>query len=370
MSTSSVESDALNSLMASYEPYQTEDTSSSSELDSDDFIELLVAEIENQNPLDPTDTSGMADSLSSYTQVSELEELNDKMDDLIDSTTASGSEDDALDYVGMQVTGEVNTMTVEDGTVTSGFYDLSESAEVVIVIQDENGNVVNTLDEGQVDAGSYLIAWDGTDDSGDAVADGSYTYAVMANTGSGFEQVTSTVTGSVDAVVYQNGEPYLQVGSILMDPDSVTTVTDTADSASDGSTSILEYLGTTVTSNYPIVQVSEGQVSGEDLSFYLESAQDVTVTVYDSTNEAVATIEIAAEDTQAGDNTVYWDALEDTGYQADDGLYYYTVTTDSGSAATPVEGEVTGIQVVNGAQYLELGETGRLLSLSTVTSVQ
>lgn len=370
MSSSSVESAALSALQASYTAYETEDTTDSTTLGKEDFLTLLVAQLENQNPLDPTDTSSFTDQLAQYTQVEQLINLNDTMDEMLENTAEAESTTNATDYIGKQVTGEADTMTVEDGSVTSGFYTLSEAAEVVVVVSDADGNVVTTLSQGQQEAGSFLITWDGTDDDGDAVDDGTYTYAVMADAGSGYEEISSTITGTVDAVAYKNGTAYLVVGGVLLDPSSLTSVTESAGSDSD-TTSLLEYLGKTVSSNYPLIQVDDGQVSGEDLGYYLETSDAVTITIYNASDEAVATIEVAAEDTVAGDNEVSWDALADTGYQVSDGLYYYTVTTSSGSSATtPVSGEVTGIQYINGVQYLALEESGRLVSLSTITSVQ
>ena len=373
MSDSSVESAALSALQSSYTAYETEDTTDTTTLGKDDFLTLLCAQLENQNPLDPTDTSSFTDQLAQYTQVEELMNVNENLEAMIESSTESDeSTSNAMNYIGMQVTGEANTMTIEDGSVTSGFYTLSEAAEVVIVVSDADGELVTTLSEGQQAAGSFLITWDGTDSAGDAVDEGTYTYAVMANPGSGYEEVSSTITGTVDAVAYQNGTPYLVVGGVLLDPSSLTSMTEAAATASDNTaTSILEYLGTTVSSNYPIVQVDDGVVAGDDLGYYLETASDVTVTVYNASDESVATIDVASEDTVAGDNEVSWDALADTGYQVSDGLYYYTVEISIGtSATTPISGEVTGIQYENGVQYLALGESGRMVSLSTVTSIE
>lgn len=370
MSASSVESSSLDSIRSSYVSSETE-TSSSDELGTDDFLTLLVAQIENQNPMDPADTSEFTSQLAEYSQLEQLISLNDKYDYYLEMEEDAASQTSGLDYVGTQVTGSVETMTIDDGSVTTGFYELSEPAEVVITILDSDGYTVKTLEEGQQEAGAYLISWDGTDDDGNELDDGVYSYAVWANTGAGYEEVSSLLTGTVDSVAYQNGKEYLVVSGVLLDPDSLTSVSDTsATSDTDSDGSVLNYLGTSVSSYYPIVQVDDGQVTGDDLGFYLESAQDVTVTVYDAANEAVATIEISAEDTAAGDNSVYWDALSDEGYQASDGLYYYTVETGDGAATTPVSGEVTGILTVNETQYLQIGDTGRLVSLSTITSVE
>jgi len=369
MSSSSVENAALNSLRANYTPYKKEDKSGGNKLGSEAFLTLLVAQLENQNPMDPADTDQFTDQLSQFSQLEQLINLNDKIDAMFDQATGLKGNNNILSYVGMQVTGTANAMTIEDGSVSSGFYNLTKEADVTIVIKDDKGNVVKTLNQGQQSPGSFLIAWDGTDKNGEALDEGTYTYTVLADAGHGYKQVPSTLTGTVDAVVYQNGVPYLMVGGMLLDPSSVTAATRPPE-ATDTPISIMEYLGKTVSSNYPIVRVDQGQVTGEDLSFKLDVASDVTVTIYNAADKAVATINVPAKDTVAGDNQVNWDGMAGK-FPADDGLYYYTVTTADGTAATtPVTGEVTRIVNIKGGQYLELGESGRLVSLSSIISIQ
>ncbi len=262
-------------------------------------------------------------------------------------------------------------MTIDDGSVTSGFYEVDEPAEVIVYVYDEDGSQVATLSQGEVEAGSYLISWDGTDDEGNSLDDGEYSYVVMANYGDGYDEVESYLTGTVDAVSYQDGKGYLVVSGVLVDPEDVTTVTSaSSSSSSDESTSILEYLGMTVSSNYPIIQVEDSEVQGDALTYYLETTSDVTITIYNASDEEVATIEVDADDTTTGTNEVTWNGLSSTGYSASDGLYYYTVTTDSGSATTPISGEVTAVSYVDGTQYLVIGDTGRLISVSTITIVE
>ncbi|MCG8552933.1 MAG: flagellar hook capping protein [Desulfobacterales bacterium] len=259
---------------------------------------------------------------------------------------------------------------IDDGTVTPGFYEVDKPAEVMVYVYDANGAKVATLSEGQVDPGSYLLSWNGTDDKGNNLDDGEYSYVVVADYGDGYEEVESYLSGTVDAVSYQNGKGYLVVSGVLVDPDNVTTVSSSSSSSSNDSTSILEYLGTTVSSNYPIVYKKDGEVQGEALSFNLTAASDVTVTIYNADDEKVSTIEISAEDTAAGENSVTWDGLTSDGYPSSDGLYYYKVTADTGTASTAISGEVSAIVSVNGTQYLEIGDTGRLVSVSSITSVK
>nr|WP_320193721.1 FlgD immunoglobulin-like domain containing protein [uncultured Desulfobacter sp.] len=372
------DSSILSSLVNSYEAYDAETNSTKSGSSSDtsmgteDFLTLLVAQLENQNPLDPADTEQFTDQLAQFSQVEQLINANEKLDEMVADVEDSGSDIDINSFVGLTVTATVTSMTIDDGSVTAGFYEVDEPAEVIVYVYDTDGTKVATLSQGEVEAGSYLVSWDGTDDEGNSLDDGEYSYVVMANTGDGYTEVESYLSGTVDAVSYQNGKGYLVVSGVLVDPENVTTVTPSSSSSSSAgtSTSVLEYLGTTVSSSYPIVQVENKEVQGDALNFSLTTASDVTVTIYNSDDEEVDTIEIAADDTTTGENEVTWDGLTSNGYMSGDGLYYYTVTAETGTASIDISGEVSAITSVDGTQYLEIGDTGRLVSVSSITSIE
>ena len=368
------DSSIVSSLVNGYEPYDaattsTGDSATDNSLGNEEFLTLLVAQLENQNPLDPADTEQFTDQLAQFSQVEQLINVNEKLDEMTENAEDSNNID-ANSFVGKTVSATVTSMTIDDGSVTPGFYEVDKLAEVMVYVYDANGTKVATLSEGEVDAGSYLVSWDGTDDGGNSLDDGEYSYVVMADYGDGYEEVESYLSGTVDAVSYQNGKGYLVVSGVLVDPANVTTVTSPSSSSSNESTSILEYLGTTVSSNYPIIYKKDGEVQGDELSFSLTAVSDVTVTIYNADDEEVSTIEISAEDTTTGENSVTWDGLTGDGYQSSDGLYYYKVTANTGSASTAISGEVSAIVSVDGTQYLEIGDTGRLVSVSSITSVK
>jgi len=365
----------LSSLIKKYgshdaEKPQKKDAGLSKSLGTDEFLTLLVAQLENQNPLDPADTEKFTDQLAQFTQVEQLINVNEKLNEVATNIEKSKNHIDANSFVGMTVKATVTAMTIDDGDVTAGFYKVEKPAEVMVYVYDSDGKKVATLPQGEAKAGSHLISWKGTDDKGKKLDDGEYSYVVMANYGDGYKEVESYLSGKVDAVSYQNGKEYLVVSGVLVDPDNVTMVSSSSSHSPNESTSILEYLGATVSSNYPIVYKKDGKVQGDALSFNLTAASDVTVTIYNAADEKVDTIKVAAKDTAAGKNSVAWDGLTSNGYASSDGLYYYTVKADNGVASTAVSGEVSAITSVGGKQYLEIGDTGRLVSVSSITSIK
>jgi len=369
MSVTSTGSSSLDLISSSYQSSEQTKTDKNEALGQDAFLTMLVAQLQNQDPLNPMEGTDFSAQLAQFSQLEQLINLNDSMESLAGSFGKT-SDGDAMGYIGKQVTGNVDIMNIDQGIVSGGFYNLAQPGDVMVTITDADGKTVKTLYEGQQNSGSHIISWDGTDNSGSAIEDGSYKYSVMANTGYGYVDVPSTVTGAVEGIAYNEGKPYLVVQGVLLDPASLTSVVEPEETlGSDSVESTLSYLGRDITSSAPIVLVEDGVVSGEALTFNLAAPKDVTVNIYDAFDELVRTIPLSADDTAGGENQVQWDGLADNGYQVSDGLYYYTAKTDSGFADIPLSDEVSGIKYMNGTQYLVLNETGRLVSIASITGV-
>ncbi len=369
MSVTSMGNSSLDNITSSYQSNQAGKTEKEDALGRDTFLTMLVAQLQNQDPLNPMDGTDFSAQLAQFSQLEQLINLNDSMGTLATSFSEN-SEGDVVGYLGKQVTGKVDNMNVSEGTVSGGFYNLTSPSDVMITITDSSGKTVKTLYEGQQGSGSRLISWDGTNNAGEAVEDGAYKYSVMANSGYGFAEVPSTVTGKVESVTYNNGNPYLVVQGVLVDPKSLTAVIDLEDNNGSGSPeSPLDYLGKTISSDAPIVLMEDGAVLGSELSFNLDTQQDAIIKIYDANDQLVKSISISADDTVGGENKVEWDGIGDSGYKASDGLYYYTVGTGSGFAQTPVSEVVSGIKYVNNNQYLVLNDSGRLVALSNITGI-
>ena len=371
MAISSNDTAILENLSSSYVPYGKEKTEKEDALGQEAFLTMLVAQLENQDPLNPMEGTDFSAQLAQFSQLEQLIYLNKSMDTLAASFSET-SGGNAVDYIGRQVSGNVDVIELDQGFASGGVYNLSEPSDVIITITNAQGKTIKTIAQGQQEAGTHSISWDGTDSQGKQVADGSYKYAVAANSGYGFTNIPAEVSGVVEAVAYKNGKPYLLVQGALLSPDSVTAVAGNGSDTGGNNTatgSILGYLGQTVTSDAPVIQVENNAVSGAGLGFVLETQEPATVNIMDGYGQIVRTISIEAEDARAGDNIVQWDGLSDAGDPVPDGLYYYGVDTASQAASATISGEVSGIRNINNIQYLVLENTGRLVSPSAVTGI-
>ncbi|QGY39556.1 flagellar hook assembly protein FlgD [Pseudodesulfovibrio cashew] len=170
-------------------------------LTSEDFLTLLVTELEYQDPTEPMDNTEMVNQLTQYSQLDELTSLNDKMDTLTDALTAMSSVS-GLGYIGKEVEAEGYTVVKDGDDVSDLYFELEDdAAELTINIYDSSGSIVNTLTYSDVESGTSTFTWDGTDYDGEECDDGTYTLVFSATDSDGEDlDVSTTTTGTVTGV--------------------------------------------------------------------------------------------------------------------------------------------------------------------------
>lgn len=186
---------ATSTMPATASTSSTSSTSSSSanqlsDLGSQqDFLQLLVAQMNNQDPLNPMDSSQITSQLAQISTVSGIQNLSTQLSQLLTSISSNQSIQDAS-LVGQNVLVPGNNLNYA-GTPVGGTISLAGAASsVTVTVQDSTGAVVKTIPLGAEAAGNVPFTWDGTNNSGATVAQGGYTFSVSATQG------TSAVTAS------------------------------------------------------------------------------------------------------------------------------------------------------------------------------
>jgi flagellar basal-body rod modification protein FlgD len=202
----------------------TTTSTTSNALGQEDFLEILTAQLQNQDPTDPVDTTEFTSQLTQYSSLEQLMNVNTGLDTLIsDFQSMSGVEMAGL--VGMEVTIDGNTIEV-DGSTYDISYDLSTSAvEGQVQIYDSSGDLVDTLDFGRQDAGANTLVWDCSGQSS-----GSYTFEVSAVASDGSDvTVTTQAAGIVTEVSFKDGSSYLKVNGQDVSVDDLISIAQAAD---------------------------------------------------------------------------------------------------------------------------------------------
>jgi len=177
------------------------DSDDSTSLSSDDFITILCAQLEYQDPTDPVDTTAMVDQMTQYAQLAQLTDLNEKMDTMTDSMEEI-SATYGLDYLGKSVEAEGSSMVKDDDDISDLYLTLDDdAAEVTVNIYNSTGTLVDTETFSDVEEGTVSFSWDGTDSDGEECDDGTFYVTVEALDSDGDDvDCTTTTSGTVSGV--------------------------------------------------------------------------------------------------------------------------------------------------------------------------
>jgi len=141
----------------------------------DRFLKLLVAQMKNQDPLNPLDNAQVTSQMAQLSTVTGIEKLN--------ATLAAFTKSQSFDAVGMighYVVVPGSALALSGGVGTAGVELPADADSVKVSIYDEDKKLVRQLDLGAQEAGPLMFAWDGRNDAGTALADGVFSFAVTA----------------------------------------------------------------------------------------------------------------------------------------------------------------------------------------------
>jgi flagellar basal-body rod modification protein FlgD len=189
-------------------------TAAGQELNSNfsEFLQLLTTQLQNQDPLNPMDSSQFTQQLVEYSQVEQQIGTNSKLDSL---TTLSQNQtlSLALGYVGKNITYASSDLNFDGTTPVNISVNLPSAAKTATAnIYDSNNNLVDTVTLNPAE-GTNTFTWNGATTDGPTAPSGDYSLQISAldSTGAAIT-ATTAVTGSVSGVESQDSIPYLLVG--------------------------------------------------------------------------------------------------------------------------------------------------------------
>jgi flagellar basal-body rod modification protein FlgD len=194
-------------------------------LGKDQFMTLLVTQLQNQDPLNPMDSTGFTSQLAQFSSLEQLQNVNSNLSHL-SVTQASLNNAQAVSFIGKTVISSGSEFSVRNGIADSICFSLKNDAVAVkIGIYDAAGNFVGTVEKSQMVAGEQTVNWDGLDKDGNKVSDGKYSFEVLAvDTGNETVGVNTYSSGEVTGVNYKNGSVYLLANQIEIPLSSVISV--------------------------------------------------------------------------------------------------------------------------------------------------
>lgn len=154
-------------------------------LTEDNFFQLLTAQLENQDPLNPMSSSDFAAELAQFSTASGVQNMQTSLTNLgTQLTTAGGVQ--AANLVGQNVAIAGNALVLGATGTTNGAFNLpSAASDVVVTVADASGKSVDTINLGAMGAGTQSFTWTGQDSSGTAMTPGTYQFTVSAVSSAG-----------------------------------------------------------------------------------------------------------------------------------------------------------------------------------------
>ncbi len=194
--------------------------SGNSELGKNEFMELMLAQLKNQNPLEPQDNGEFISQLAQFSSLEEMQKLSGTVDDVVGQFRSTQALQ-ASAMVGKTVLAPSSVGILGSEDEIRGTIEVPASTGGLrLSVQNQSGELVRQIDLGSSPAGVKSFSWDGQDGNGNPLPPGPYRVVAEASYPQGSQQLSTMVSANVDSVsLGQNGAITLNLagmGSIAL----------------------------------------------------------------------------------------------------------------------------------------------------------
>ncbi|MEN4053103.1 MULTISPECIES: FlgD immunoglobulin-like domain containing protein [Sulfurimonas] len=193
-------------------------------LSNDDFMTLLLVELQYQDPTEPTDTEQILTQTSQLASLEATDKTNQALEDLAASLSAS-NDFSTISAIGKTADLGSNAISIDEGSSsTFEMFFPSDVTQGNVEITDVNGNIIKTIEVGTNPSGVYQFTWDGTDNT-DAKVEGGIYYASASYTdANNVAQTTRVGTYPIESVRFDSGTTLLKLGSSYVPLENITEI--------------------------------------------------------------------------------------------------------------------------------------------------
>ncbi len=202
--------------------------SANQQISQQQFLTLFIEQLKNQDPLSPMQPDQLTAQLAQFSSLEQLTGINTRLDSLTDATKQTTSSS-LLGLLGKQVQVDDGTFVIHDGQVPAANYTLDARADhVKVSVLAADGHAVRVYDLGAQDAGAHDLVFDGRDQNGGLLPDGTYTLEIAAQApgAQAPTPVSLTTFATVQGVDLGADPPVLLAGDARIPFDHVKQIRD------------------------------------------------------------------------------------------------------------------------------------------------
>ena len=202
---SEINTQSVGDALSDYRFEPKNQASGSNELGKNEFMKLMIAQMENQNPLEPQDNGQFISQLAEFSSLEEMQGISSSVNNLSGQFQSSQALQ-ASAMVGRTVLVPASESPLDSSGAISGVVDLQKSTSSLnISVFNGSGELVNQFDLGQQPAGTVPFIWDGTNAEGEQMPFDDYTIKAQASRTGETEQATTLLSAHVNSVSIAQG---------------------------------------------------------------------------------------------------------------------------------------------------------------------
>ena len=193
-------------------------------LGKDDFMTLLLVEMQHQDPTEPMDSEKILSQTSQLATLESAENTNKTLEDLAKSL---GSSQQFSTIAAIGKTADLGSDTIRHEKNTSSTFEMYFPDNVnqgSIEITDGDGQVIKTIDVGTKSSGVYQFTWDGTNGGGNLIDDGVFHANAKYTNDNGETKSTKLGAYPIESVRFDDGKTLVKLGSNYVSLDKVKEV--------------------------------------------------------------------------------------------------------------------------------------------------
>lgn len=206
------------------EPKTSTEVKDKTVLGKDDFMTLLLVELQNQDPTEPMDSEKILTQTSQLATLEATENTNKALEELALSLGTS-NQFSTISAIGKTADLGSNAIALDEGfSSTFEVYFPSNIEQGAVEVLDSNGAIVRTIDVGTNPSGVYQFDWDGLDSSGNAVDSGVYYITASYRDPEGNDLTTRLGAYPIESVRFDGGQTLVKVGSSYVPLENIKEV--------------------------------------------------------------------------------------------------------------------------------------------------
>ncbi len=197
----------VNGVNNTYETWNPDSPKGKSVLGKDDFMKLMLNQLKHQDPLNPMENTEFSAQLAQFTSLEQLSNMNKTLESSIEANfllTQSINNTMTANLIGKEAKLTGNSINFNgQKDVTLGYTLPVEVKDLTIKIFDQNGKLVRTVENASKNTGDQRFKWDFTDDNGNKLPQGNYSFEVSAKDFKGEDLTIPTFKfGFIDSVKF------------------------------------------------------------------------------------------------------------------------------------------------------------------------